>query len=329
MFKNLIRKIKRVAIYDEKSDYTAEDDGINTLKEDVRMDFERKIVYKRNNKIDKFPLKHEKDGYLAYFEKDKYLDAAKEVYDLFGIGEYIKAIEITDNIDCSGQCFSDTKSEKLQITIQIHSKELGIIVSGGYIHKYSKERCKKFVDIFAHELVHAKNKVDIVEKYGIDEYKALIDETNKVSKMAWKILDEYIACREVAKNFNSYDSTERIDNYTSGVYKNINEIINNKEKSITIQSNIDKLNYAIATRCAFADESGNDAEHLEISSYIYGHEKFRKYVNETRRLLNEYYDLKPLNKASYQEMGDKMMYELLSIYGVKKENMDGIIQYLI
>lgn len=330
MFENFRRKLEKFIMCGNKIDYNEEikkQDSEDTEEKH----FVKKIVYKRQDKKNNFPEYYvDSEGDLIFSEKDKYFMAAQKIYDLAGVGEYIKIIEIKDNLDCSGECDAKIENDKLQITIRIDSKELGIVGNNGYIYKYSEKLCKNFTDVFAHELVHAKNSIDIIKAFGIEEYRFIKDKNNKISKMALHILDEYSACKEVAEKYNSFESTERIDRQIKANHLSIMQVIQNEEKVTTLMKpNIYALNYAIATRCAFADVSGNDAEHIEIPSRIFGNIRFEKYVKEIRLLLHKYYNLQPLNNEKYQNLGNEIMYELLSIYGVEKEKMGSIIQYLL
>lgn len=272
--------------------------------DEAEQEISKKIVYMEKNTIANFPD----------FEKAKYFGAAQKVYDSADIREYINRIEIKGNLDCSGEC--DVNVENGQVTIRIASKHLGIIAHSGYVHEYTEEQCKEFTDILAHELFHAKDDVEIIQKFGIVEYKSIREIKNEVPSMPREILSEYSACRQTAEQYDSYDSKEESSsakNYYERIKK---EVIQNKEEvSMKVQSYMYYMNYAIATRCAFADVSGDELKHLGIlSSVVDDYDNFTKYICALRLLFNEYYDLQPLDKAKYQELGDKMMCKLLSSY---------------
>ncbi|AJS59984.1 hypothetical protein [Paenibacillus sp. IHBB 10380] len=328
MFKIFRKKIKGFPKCSNKVD-SNEEKKEQELENFSVIPFEKKIVYMKENRIIDFPEKYEHvDGKLTVFEKDKYFSSARRVYDSANIGEYIKRIEIKGNLDGLGECQSYVENDKLQIIVRIASKEMGIIGHSGYVHKYTEEKCRKFTETLAHELVHAKNHVNFIRKFGIEEYKAIRESKNKLLSIAWNILDEYSACRETAEQYNSFDSVERIGESEKFMYTSIMKgVLKNKEKEkVLMDSNtymyIHHLNYTIATRSAFADVSGNEEEHL---NHIGGNDKFSNYVKSIRSLLGEYYHLQPLNEVSYKKLGKSIMCSFLEIYEVEKEEMNDII----
>ncbi|WP_240416774.1 hypothetical protein [Paenibacillus periandrae] len=284
-----------------------------------KSEFENKVVYLKgpDRIVTEFPKKY---GNI-YFEKDKYFKIMQKIYDSSNIGEHINRIEIVGYLDNAGECSTNIVNGQLKITIRIAAPKLGLIESG-YIHEYTEKSGTTLNNIFAHEFVHAEDIVNIVKRYGIEEFNSI--RTNKISSLAWSSLTEYSACRKTAELHNEYDSVEQIE--SSLIYNLLDSFKKGGATWLNPYNCIVNLNYAIATKCAFADESGDESYHLEISKSIKHHDKVSDYVHQVRRLLIENYSVQPLDKNGFALLGNKFLSEFLTIFfNAKEEQIHKII----
>jgi hypothetical protein len=301
---------------------------LDKIENHEEIPFESKMIFiKEGFKVD-FPKSSGINGKLTYFELEKYRSAAKKVYDSSEIGKYIERIEIVDNISDHGQTLIPSEDKELKITIQISSMQLGIVPSNGCIHEYSEEQCRKFSDTLAHELVHAKDIVNFCSKYGLKEYNSIFKVKNVMATIAYVTLTEYAACRETAEKYGSYDSIEVLSKLEYYINSIGYEIISTSENVKLVANHVRKINYVIATRCAFADASGDDKEHLSVYGSSVPSMVLKQYVELVRPLLNVHYKDKILNAEGYRELGSLMMSKLLASYGLKEEEANSIITNL-
>ncbi|OAB39268.1 hypothetical protein PMSD_04895 [Paenibacillus macquariensis subsp. defensor] len=301
MFKWFKRKDRQTVIV---RDTSIEDDE----KEDYVVkypDLEGKIVFRRGNKEIPFPEKYEDQvsGKTIYFNKDKYFQAAQKTLELSKIEDKINRIEIVSDLDGAGECKSSMENDRLHITIRVASNKLGVMNSG-YISEYDESQCKIFCEVLSHELVHAKDSIEIVSKYGINEYKSIIEE--KVSNFAWIILGEYSACKKTAERYNSFHTDEQIN--IDMAKSNIVVFLMDQGRMFTPVDSLYYLNYAIATRVAHADVSEDQEKYLQVLNV-----NEERYISSMRELFNKYYGLQPLNSNQYKELGNNMISEFLTL----------------
>ncbi|AVK83593.1 hypothetical protein C3943_08425 [Lysinibacillus sp. B2A1] len=296
-----------------------EEDTVN-MQEDVKqihettktkvsseIPFEEKIIYLSEGKEKAFPRS---------FEKEKYFTVAKEIYESSDAKDVINKIEITNLNGDAGHCLSKIKNNRLHTTIRIDSFKLGIVNHSGFVHEYSDEKCNVFTNILAHELVHAEDDKRIVDTFGIEEYEKI--RNNTVAYFGKVILSEYTACRKTAQQYGDFESPENIEGTIAAHYRTLPNV---SEKNLTNPETKDfvyalRLNYAIATRCAFADVSQEKEEDLYISSNIKYHKEYAKYILSVRNLLRTNYEKQPLNQEKYQKLGQQIMSELATIYSM-------------
>ncbi|WDU78695.1 hypothetical protein [Lysinibacillus sp. G01H] len=296
-----------------------EEDTIN-MQEDVKqlrettktkvsseIPFEDKIIYLLKGKEAAFP---------RGFEKEKYFTVAKEVYESSNAKDVINKVEITNLNGDAGHCLSKIKNNRLHITIRIDSFKLGIVSHSGFIDEYSDEKCNVFTNILAHELVHAEDDKRIVDTFGIEEYEKI--RINTVACFGKVILSEYSACRKTALQYGDFESPENIEGVIVAYYWTLPNV---SEKNLENRETKDfvyalRLNYAIATRCAFADVSQEKEEGLYISSNLKYHKEYTKYILSVRNLLRTNYEKQPLDEEEYQKLGQQIMSELATIYSM-------------
>ncbi|AIQ40312.1 hypothetical protein [Paenibacillus sp. FSL R5-0912] len=263
----------------------------------------------------------DEDGDDVLYEDNKYLDVAQSVYDTFGIDEYIENLQIIadKHFDNAGTTMFNIVNDTLKITISISSIKLGIVNHSEYRHQYTDENLKIFIDVFAHELFHAKNSVEIVKHYGINEYKKIKE--CSIAKIAWFILDEYSACKATAEQYNSFISFEDVvRNLNSPFFNLTNELKKTDVSKIKLEEICVNLNYAIATRCAFADVSGDEKRHLQLDKLS---ERQLSYVASVRKLLMDYNSQRPLSYEKYEELGVSIIRNILTnLHGVENDNLD-------
>lgn len=284
-----------------------------------------KTVYiNYDGKKEKFTnhFKHVNGSDILY-EKNKYFEIAQSIYDSFGIDEYIENLLITSSryFEDSGTTDSKIINDTLKITISIASRKLGIVNHSEYIHQFTREKLKEFIDVFAHEMFHAKSSVEIVKHYGINEFKKIKEEESSIAKIAWIILDEYSVCKDTAEQYNSFDSIEDVASKLNSQYLIMTDALQKTEvsKNELLKICFD-LNYAVATRCAYADVSGDEKKHLQIDRLK---ENQLCYMENTRKLLMEYNSLRPLNYARYNELGVSLIrYMLADLHGMQNKEID-------
>ncbi|SEB27492.1 hypothetical protein [Paenibacillus sp. 276b] len=286
-----------------------------------------KIVYLKNNKVTALPLVYSgKDG-VVHLEENRYFEAAQTIYEEFGIGQYISQIEIINGVN-KGECQAKVENEDFSITIRLSLFQLGVVEHSGYIYPFTKDRCKQFTDTFAHELFHAKTIVDFIEKYGLKEYRLIADPKISIAKFGWVIMDEYSACRLTAEKYNSYDSHESVERYMNVFGSLAREIISVQQNGVISIQQIGKIinrivatNYALATRCAFADVSGDTEEHLKVINSIY-----EPFILRTNMIFQDYFVKQPLSLDQYTEIGFKLMESML--FFMKPSEVKNIVELL-
>ena len=283
-------------------------DGLNTSRKIPVTPFLRKLEFvdrngSKRNFLDRF--EHAR-GSEVLFEEGGCLERAREIYDEFGLDDYIEKVFITAQGSFweAGTSDPQISNHNLRITITIASYKLGIVNDGQTINRLDSKFFKIFEDVFYHELFHAKSSVELVRAYGIDELER-IKEEKSIATMAWTVLDEYIANKETAQAINFYNTHETVrkafDCYNNGFTRESGTGDFSEIKLISLHQ---KLNYAIATRCALADVFGNEEYHLSLSSLA---ENQIEYVNGIRKLLREYESVRPINYAGYLELGERLM----------------------
>ncbi|MCM3206368.1 hypothetical protein [Paenibacillus illinoisensis] len=267
-------------------------------------ELENKIFFKEKDRVRPFPEQYEDrdTGKIIYFQKDKYFQSIWEELNISGIGDKIERIEIVSDLDDAGECAVLNEDAKISITIRVRSFKMGINY-GGYIHEYDEEKNREFCEVLAHELIHAKDSVDIHSKYGNEEYKSIRED--KITNLAWIILGEYSACRKISERFNTFDTHEQIR--ISTAKKNITNKLTNGDGFFSPIVSLYHLNYAIATRAAHADVSEAESRYLETDN-----EDEKAFIDSMRKLFNTYYNLQPLNKVQYEELGTAMIIEFLT-----------------
>jgi hypothetical protein len=116
--------------------------------------------------------------------------------------------------------------------------------------------------------------------------------------MAWKIFDEYVACRKNAERYHSFESCESMERIER-LYKFI----------IATRSNdgylIKRLLYSIATVSAFADVSNEQNDMLLDRKY-----ESIIILQKIREALNSAYKIYPLSYDAYRDLGEK--FELIT-----------------
>ncbi|WP_090810889.1 hypothetical protein [Paenibacillus sp. 276b] len=288
-----------------------------------------KIVYLKNNRVVGLPNTYYGAQGVVHLEEDRYFEAAQLVYDKFGIGDHISRIEIISGLNI-GECLATLENEKLKISIRLSLNLLGVDEHSGCIHPFSQESCKKFTDTLAHELFHAQSIIDLTGRFGLKEYRSILESNNGIAKFGWTIMDEYSVCRLTAEEYHSYDSTEDVKIRMSFFDTLAIEIqYFSKNGGPTPQQRTDlidrivAINYALATRCAFADVSGDTEEHLNLLKWNSG---YKPYITKARQIFNQYYAMQPLSRAQYKEIGYKLMESML--FFLVSTEIDSVVELL-
>jgi hypothetical protein len=264
------------------------------------------------------------DEEIEYFKNGTNVSNAKKVYDSFGLDKYIRRIKIVGELTDAGECLYEIVDGNLLINISIDAHKLG-----------KTWHSKTFADILAHELFHAEDIVRIFEEYGADEVSKIKKSENIMVKLAIKTLSEYKACRGTAYKYNSFDTTLSLSKCLETSHFTLGEAITNfeniqlmiKERLI---STIFYLNYVLATFCAFADVSGDKEKDLILADYIKGRNVLMNYSDKLRKTLNEYYNFSTsLTEEMYQSLGEQMMYDLVSAYGVEEDKKNDAIMEIL
>lgn len=267
-------------------------------------ELENKIIFKEKDRVLPFPEQYEdrESGKITYFQKDKYFQSINEELDISGIRDKIDRIEIVSDFNDAGECAVLYEDNKISIIIRVRSFKMGINYDG-YIHEYDEDKNREFCEVLAHELIHAKDSVDIHSKYGSEEYRSIRED--KLTKLAWVILGEYSACRGISERFNTFDTDVQIE--ISTAKRHIFNKLTNQGGFFSPIVSLYTLYYAIATRSAHADVSETESKYLETDN-----EDEKAFIDSMRKLFNTYYNLQPLNKVQYEELGTAMISEFLT-----------------
>lgn len=254
----------------------------------IEIPFEKKIIVGQN-----------RDNILV---NEWWYPIVKKMHDESSVKGCIKSIEIKQGLNCAGQCVIDVCGDSLEIKIQLGA------------HKISEGNV--FTETLAHELFHAEDAYNIVDKYGILEYQAIKE--NSLAKMTRDILGEYSACRKTAEMYNSFDSVEDVKARIENTYTTLEATFKGQYSNYEFaKSCIYCLNYAIATRCAFADVSENEEVGLIFKHNTLKYEGYKEYISKVRKLLNDKYGDQPLNASMYIELGNQIICELAKVHGAE------------
>lgn len=256
----------------------------------------------------------------------KYAEPLRKTLDGSNVGNELRQIQFVDNMDDAGDCRTDVVDGELVVTIRVKSFLLGFR-DGDFFLPYSEDKCKECCETLAHELVHARNAIGIAGKYGVEELTAI--KKDCLSLTGWMILDEYSACKETAEHYGAFKSFERIERWLDQVPRDLCWILSER---LRIQPFllIKNLYYAAATRCAFADVSGNDKDHLPKPDFHKGRSNVMSFIGGVRRTLAETCTNMPLNKEQYESLGHRLIVMLLrDLCGVKAQDMEWAIEKLV
>ena len=219
------------------------------------------------------------------FDQDNFFLEAYNVYRQIGENEYLKSVILKPWED-QGLTHVDLINNEPEITISISPYKIGII-AGSVVKKY--QTFVEFRDVFAHELFHAQSNCNIINKYGVAEYKSIKDDMDMYTMLARIEFDEYIACRKNAEMFQSFDTIETLDSAETFI---------NNYRAYGYPICLQKFLYCVATHTAFAEVSQNYIDKLSIEKY-----KLKDIFFAIKKLFNEAYGEVPLNHERYKMLG--------------------------
>jgi hypothetical protein len=239
-----------------------------------------------------------------------YTEAAQKVYETVeeDLRKHIKSITV-GFIDNSGVLKPRIVNGNLVIFISI----CDVVKGERILENYNDNNSKLFTDTLAHELVHAQNIVNFINRYGIQEYELI--RQDRIAFLAWYSLDEYIACKVVAEQYNSFDLKGATDSIEKIIELNMSKIIVDMLSSVVSTQKSKNWNYKfllimfydLVTRSAFADVSIDHIKFIRTNN-----QRYERFIITIRELLGQNYLATPLSKEKYYILGNVLLTEYLS-----------------
>lgn len=259
------------------------------------MGFDEKVSFYINDRQQPFPA--------DLIHKEEFFQAGRIVYNSIAPDALLTEIKITTEILDCGETVPVVSDQEVRITVKIAAKELGII-NDGYIIAFEPSQCKKFADVLAHELFHAQSIAQCVNRYGVQNFRDILQPSDPWIKKAWIAFDEYYACRKNAEEYGSFDSVElkKIDRFDSLMRAMLTGPQSQQDLYISA------ILYLLATISAFSDVDKNRAKEIEQllpSPYA----KFT--LAYCRQVFNATYSELPLDANAYKKLGDSLKKLLL------------------